>query len=418
MIVDTLTLLKSKLSLKLNSSDKRAKIQDSDFVIAVTQAVAVAKNNFSLASLRLSVISFSGIKIGSSAFNERLGTISLVNHLKMTLKVLLSFSSAINSDGAAALLAKKLKVTEIIGTDASLVTLWNGLSEHFAGTFMESAMKLHITCNLVTGAVEWFDMTKGSTHDSQRFSEVKPGSLYIFDLGYWCLSFLQKIADKKAFFLSRVRKDAKFTISRVISGFGQSHVGSDLLSIPIFKKRNSIIEVFATSLIDGIEQEFRILGFWSQKNRVYHWYVTNLDAPRGIIRELYRLRWQLELSFKALKSTLNFDQMPTLNPNAVISFSLIALINYMFSVILRLESEKIARDSSNVKLKSSSIQKAAKVFREVARDLLEGLKIGRRMTTSWVQNLQKKLKLLLDYISDPNLKIRKNTIHSLLSYEK
>jgi hypothetical protein len=46
MIVDALSLLKSKLSSKLNSSDKRAYIQDSDFVVALIQAVAGAKNKF------------------------------------------------------------------------------------------------------------------------------------------------------------------------------------------------------------------------------------------------------------------------------------------------------------------------------------------------------------------------------------
>jgi IS4 transposase len=33
------------------------------------------------------------------------------------------------------------------------------------------------------------------------------------------------------------------------------------------------------------------------------------------VRAAYRLRWQIELAFKRLKSLLHIDQLPTLTPN-------------------------------------------------------------------------------------------------------
>ena len=68
----------------------------------------------------------------------------------------------------------------------------------------------------------------------------------------------------------------------------------------------------ATMCIDRTDFQFRVLGFWHKKDQQYRWYITNLVCPRGLIYDLYRLRWQLELSFKSMKSTLNFDRMPTL----------------------------------------------------------------------------------------------------------
>ncbi len=414
MLVDSLRSFKSKLQSKLNSHDKRAKIQDSDFVIGLLQAVATAKDNFSLSELRLSVCQFLGITIGMSAFNERLGTASLIGHFRIALDALIQSSITNNSSVAASRLAKKLGVEDIIGVDGSLVTLWDGLNSVFKGTFMNAAIKLHMATNLVTGALYWFDFTPGSTHDSKRFPEIKVGSLYIIDLGYWSMRLLQKISSRSSFFLSRVKDKARFTVTKVVYGIGQSAVGCDLLKIPIRNKRGSIVEVYATTVIDKDDVEFRILGFWNKKTRSYHWYITNLKTSRGIIADLYKLRWQVELSFKAMKSTLNFDRMPTLNENAVQSFALIALINYVFSVIIRCEAEILKRKSHNNPSKTSSIQKSAMAFRTGVQQILEGLKIGKRITKRWIDNLRTKINILLEFVFDQNQNKRRATVSGLL----
>jgi hypothetical protein len=168
---------------RLNSSDKRAKIQDGEFIVGLIQAVATVKNNFSLAGLRLSVCHYIGISIGASAFNERIGTASLTSHLKNFLGTLMASTLSNTSGEEVASVSKKLGVKEIIGVDASIVTLWDGLSGIFKGTFMKAAVKLHMAINLETGAVKWFDLTPGATHDIKRFPEIKTGNLYIIDLG-------------------------------------------------------------------------------------------------------------------------------------------------------------------------------------------------------------------------------------------
>lgn len=48
MLAKSLKQFKSKLQKNLNSSDRRAKVQDRDFIIALLQAMTKAKKNFSL----------------------------------------------------------------------------------------------------------------------------------------------------------------------------------------------------------------------------------------------------------------------------------------------------------------------------------------------------------------------------------
>ena len=196
---------------------------------------------------------------------------------------------------------------------------------------------------------------------------------------------------------------------------GKAIIGSDLLSFPIERCRKTIVEMTITMKINNIDVPFRVLGFWHKKDRRYRWYITNLTCSRGLIYDLYRLRWQIELSFKAMKSTLNFDRMPTLNQNAVTSFTLLALINYVFATFLREEARAEAVKKGHSGADSSSIQRAAKLFSNIADTILDLIKLGRRMTTKATKNLAKMLLPFLSDLLDPNYKSRETTLGRLLT---
>ena len=411
MLANALRSFKSKLQTALNATDRRAKIQDSDLIIGLLQAVSQAKGNFSLGDLHRSVCMFLGIKIGCSAFNERLGTKSLVKNLQFALSVLMT--SGFSKDPAATTLLKKIGVVEIIGIDASMVSLWDGLCEHFKGTFMTASVKLHLAINLVSGSIKWFAISAGATHDSRCFPSILKGVLYIFDLGYWSGKILKNIEDKNAFFLSRLKSNATLTVVEVIHGIGQSIVGHDLLYFKIQRRRSTCVELIASMQIAGVEMPFRVLGFWHKKERVYRWYVTNLTCARGLIYDLYRLRWQIELSFKAMKSTLNFDRIPTLNQNTVMAFTFLTLINYIFTIIVREEARNQAIQQKHPGADSTSILRAAKIFSNGVNIIFDLLRLGKRITNQAIVRLTKKLLPLLSEALDPNYKKRKTTLGRL-----
>jgi len=241
MFADSLRSFKSKLQKNFNSSDKRATIQDSDFIIGLLQGVAKSKNNFTLAELRLAVCTFIGSTICRSAFNERISTKNLAEDLKLALKLLLNLISKKSTNDINEL-ALKLGVTTIVGVDGSMVTLWDGLCDFFKGTFMVSSAKLHLATNLVTGAVNWFDITSGATHDSQCFPGIKSKTFYIFDLGYWSKDLFKLISTKSSFFLSRVKSNARLTVIEIVYGIGTSIIGQDLARFRI-KKNEKILSI-------------------------------------------------------------------------------------------------------------------------------------------------------------------------------
>ena len=212
--------------------------------------------------------------------------------------------------------------------------------------------------------------------------------------------------------MSRIKSNAALTVIDVVQGMGRSILGYDLLRFPIQRRRKTIIELLATMPIEGIDVEFRVLGFWHKKDRVYRWYITNLNCSRGLIYDLYRLRWQLELSFKSMKSHLNFDRIPTTNQNTVSVFILVTLINYVFATILR-EDARIQAVRQKQGTNSTSMLRASKLFSSSASTILELIRIGKRLTKKAMTRLIGKILPLLSDVLDPNYKKRKSTLGRL-----
>ncbi|MCB9228493.1 MAG: transposase [Deltaproteobacteria bacterium] len=149
-----------------------------------------------------------------------------------------------------------------------------------------------------------------------------------------------------------------------------------------------------------------------QSRKKYHWYVTNLTAPRALIYESYRLRWQAELCFKSMKSTLNFDRIPTLSQNAVLSLCLLTLCNFVMASIVRAEADKRQKNSSETKT-ISSIQRAALILRETAGSLYSLIRLGHRITAYKTEQIVRMLLPILRSAFDPNFKNRKTTAERL-----
>lgn len=354
-----LASIKTKVKNQIPSKDKRASLSALDLIFGLIQALMVAKKNFSIADLRRNVIAFSGVKICRSSFLDRLKTRYIVKKLYLVLNIIMmEFRNSLVKGEIKFL--NNIGVTNLMAVDSTMVTLWDSLSLKFPGTFNYAAIKLHACIDLITGAVTWYHHTPGSTHDSQCFPSLRGAqkTLFIFDLGYWSFDLLIKIAAKGAFFLSRIKKNAAFTIEETVKGLGKKHIGMDLLSLEFKKSRGKILEAMVKISNDNTEMMCRAIGFWNPIEKCYHWYLTNLDCDPKYIHLLYKLRWQVELAFKACKSTINIDHMPTTNPYAVIVLLLIGIINYQLSILIsaanpNLEKKRmVLQDHSSVQQRS------------------------------------------------------------------
>ena len=327
--------IKDKVRSKIPDKDSRASIPPLQLIFGLIQAVFTAKRDFSIADLRRSVVTFTGVSLVRSSFLDRLKTKYIVDKLYFVLSVVMKEFTKIKQEEKSEIL-DKIGVKMMVAVDSSIVTLWDSLALKFPGTFNYASVKLHAGINLITGAVDWYQHTPGSTHDSQCFPTLRAsqGKLFIFDLGYWSYELIVEISRKGAFFLSRIKKSASLKIIDTVVGIGKKHIGNNLLSLHFKKSRGKIIEVIVEVIVDKKSHSYRAIGFWNKTERCYHWYLTNLKCETKYIYLLYKLRWQVELAFKACKSTINIDHMPTTHPYAVLTILLVGLINYQLSIIV------------------------------------------------------------------------------------
>jgi len=179
------------------------------------------------------------------------------------------------------------------------------------------------------------DGVKNDQSDSRDFTDdIRKDDLFIRDLGYCTLPYLEKIAGEGAFFLNRL--PAKTVVYAAVEGcepmdfsklYGTmrkrklSHMELDVLVgkkaklpcrlviMPVndstYEKRIRKATEKAKTYRYKVSQEYRA------KSRL-NFFITNVDRKdldTEKVREVYTLRWQLELLFKVWKSQAKIDQI-------------------------------------------------------------------------------------------------------------
>ena len=350
--------------------------------------------------------------ISRSAFWERLSRRRLKNYLRRVVGELMSQMSRSALIGTE--LLDQLGVSAIRLIDSSSISLWDGAKKTFPGTRTTAGIKWHACFNLLTGVMSWFELTPSSTHDRNCFVELKSlrGELAIFDLGYWDYGLLWEIQQVGGFFLCRLKSNATLYIQEVVQGLSPQHVGKSLLALKFKRKRANLIEVKAEKRLKGGKAlSCRVIGFWNPVEKGYHWYVTNLTVAAFIIYPLYRLRWQIELIFKACKNSLNANELTSNDGNIIESLLLSSLVAHLAShTILEVGGETLERDQ---KL-AASFQRIAQVTVQLADDFVKFLLNSSR---KYFDHLVQKIKLFANEILDPNYKHRETSlarVHRLL----
>ena len=244
------------------------------------------------------------------------------------------------------------------------------------------------------------------THDRKCFPAVEllKGKLVIFDLGYWDYGLLYAIEKAGGLFLSRLKSNAVIPIAEVVQGLSHALVGQALLSLDFSRKRGNIIEVFTTKLYDGHLLRYRVIGFWNPVEKGYHWYITNLMAAAYLIYPLYRLRWQIELIFKACKNSLNANQITSGDENIIESLLLASIAAHLSShTLFEIGTAQVEEDQQL----AMSFQRVAKLAVVLAQDFILFLLNSSR---EHFDNLLHKIKLFANEMFDPNYKKRETSL--------
>jgi len=391
------------------AKDGRAEIGPRPFLVTLIFSFCRDTGQRTLTSLRRSMAATTRTLLARSTFWERLATQRLLTQLT-TVTIHLMKTLTAQCAVTPKLLAS-LGVTGVLLLDSSSTTLPDDAASTFPAprkNVAPAAIKWHLLIDVLKGAMEWFELTPAVQHDRKSvppFDQLK-GKLLLFDLGYWDTALLAAIADI-GYFLCRVKATATIRVLQVIEGFPKHAFREQpfLDQRGPTKRRSNIVEVLGELYCHGKPVvQARVIGFWNPVDHLYHWYLTNLQVPVRLIYPLYRLRWQIELVFKAAKSSLRLADMPSANDRIIRSLMLVAIIGHLIAHPL---SRYLAQELIADKQLAVSYQRAAMILvhlSETFRDYL--LRPTRRV----FQVLCEKLALLVPELYDPNYRHRDTSL--------
>lgn len=214
--------------------------------------------------------------------------------------------------------------------------------EGYTGNGGKAILKMHLNYNLLNGGVTDIFLTDGSANDNLyklgKGEEIIRNCLYMRDLGYFDLNHFIKLDKNNAYFLSRVKTNAAYSMLNeegkierinIADYLPQPGQTKELKEVYIGCKKSKKKKLKARLIMQAVPEEvakqrLKKLEQYQSKHKeaniseqrkamcYFNMYITN--APEEmlatkLIRLIYTLRWQIELIFKIWKSLFKIDQV-------------------------------------------------------------------------------------------------------------
>ena len=355
--------LLSRLARESGFMRRRRKIDPARFFWTLVLGFATGMER-QIAGMRRAYQSSTGDSLVPSSFYDRFAP-SLVRFLKAVFARLVDRTSAPTEPLRGTL--RWLK--DLVVTDATVIRLHDALKKAFAAcrtNHTQAAAKLHVVMSVLGVGPRTVSITDERTHDSKRLF-VGPwcqNRLLIFDLAYYRFALFDAIRRNGGYFLTRLKADANpliVAVNRAVRGNSVDLVGQCLQDV-LPRLQRVVIDVEAEfsfrrrtylGMRSGARARFRLVGVLDEESNEYHLYVTNLPVEKVLpedIALIYRARWEVELTFKQLKSGFRLAEMPSRKKHIVESLIYASLITMIASkALLRAVHERLRRERHRIK---------------------------------------------------------------------
>lgn len=300
---------------------------------------------------------------------------------------------------------------DILIQDGTSFALHQGLSGAFRGRFTTispAAVELHCTMSLFSDNLVTMTLTGDAEcerHELPEPEELKD-KLLLADRGYDSTEYMLAVDEEGGFFLIRVRNCLNPWVIKIYRrGKRYRKLEGKRLSAMLrgLRKDESFdMDICWKDNKGEPERFFRLVVCWNSANKEWVRLMTNLDRDRFSkedILQAYRLRWQIELLFKELKSYANLHKFST--TKETIAEGLI-----WASVCAAFLKRYIAHACQRVSGQAISARKVAMCGHHVLARLCASLKRGFR---DLVDRLQELFEFLCHNAKRSNLKRERAT---------
>lgn len=208
------------------------------------------------------------------------------------------------------------------------------------GKTSKACMKIQFEYDLKSGKILELSVgpytTSDLTNSYQTIESVHEKDLLIRDLGYIGLDFLEKIENRSAFFLNRIKSNISvwtvdktdrmvvLDLTKIEKQMRESKINTREFLVYLGSDKKVKCRLIVECLPEEVkaeklrkanraaQREGRQLGKDTIARVGMNLFVTNMkeqDIPKELVWSLYRLRWQIELVFKVWKSIAYVDKI-------------------------------------------------------------------------------------------------------------
>jgi hypothetical protein len=197
----------------------------------------------------------------------------------------------------------------------------------------KGAFKLHALLDHCGYLPSFIVMTDGNTHDVKvvkddkyDFPNLSPDSIILVDRAYIDYEWLYSLNKKGIFFVTRIKKNMKYTV------LGQQQI----------PKNKNVIEDCGIGLCQSSHYPVpvRLVTVADPQNGERISFLTNhftLDSET--IAELYKSRWEIEIFFKWIKQNLKIKSFLGTSKNAVMTQVWAAMIYYLLLSFIKFQTK-------------------------------------------------------------------------------
>jgi IS4 transposase len=191
----------------------------------------------------------------------------------------------------------------------------------------KAAVRLHTLLDLRGNIPAFIRISTGKMHEVRVLDElpIERGAFYVMDKAYIDFSRLYRMHRQAAFFVTRHRKDHRFTRQESRPVEKTTGVRSDQ-TIRLSGTQGGVL----------YPEPLRRVSFYDTERKKKLVFITNnLELSPVTIAMLYRKRWQVELFFKWIKQHLRIKAFLGTSENAVKTQIWIAVCTYVLIAIVK-----------------------------------------------------------------------------------
>ena len=219
---------------------------------------------------------------------------------------------------------------KLYSLDASTIDLCLSVFPWARFRTTKGAVKLHVGLDHDGMLPSFLTITDGKTHDitAARALQLPKGSIVVMDRGYTDYAWYNQLNSQEIFFVTRLRKNARYRVIERRSVSKSKGLTSDqTIQLTGAKAANCSIEL-------------RRIGFKDAETGIQYYFLTNnFKLAANTIAEIYKARWQIELFFKWIKQNLKIKSFLGTSRNAVMTQIWIAICIYLLLAYLKFVSQ-------------------------------------------------------------------------------